>query len=120
MAKPSRLAPTQVQKDRDNLEILKTFTDYQPANAAYSKAQAEAKRTALDAARTAELQKEAELAAVRDHTDAMEREYHAFMIGVSEQVAAQYGKDSDQYQALGYKKKSEYKRPTRKPKDPTP
>ena len=119
MAKPSRLAPTQVQKDRDNLEILKTFTDYQPANPAYSKAQAEAKRTALDAARATELQKEAELAAVRDHTDAMEREYHAFMIGVSEQIAAQYGKDSDQYQALGYKKKSEYKRPTRKPHPPT-
>ncbi len=50
----------------------------------------------------------------------MEREYHAFMLGVSEQVAAQYGKDSDEYQALGYKKKSEYKRPARKPKAPTP
>lgn len=120
MAKPSRLAPTQVQKDRDNLEILKTFTDYQPANPAYSKAQGEAKRTALDAARTAEIQKEAELAGVRDHTDAMERDYHEFMLGVSDQVAAQYGKDSDQYQALGYKKKSEYKRPTRKPQTPTP
>ena len=81
--------------------------DYQPTNLAYSKVQVEAKRTALDATRATEL------AAVRDYTD-------TFMLGVSEQVAAQYGKDSDQYQALGYKKKSDYKRPVRKPKAPTP
>lgn len=120
MAKQNRLAPALVQKDRDNLEILKTFTDYQPANPAYSKAQAEAKRAALDAAHAEELRREAEVATARDHTAAVEREYHACMLGVGEQVAAQYGKDSDQYQALGYKKKSEYKRPTRKPQSPTP
>jgi hypothetical protein len=116
MAKQPRMAPALVQKDRDGLEILKTFTKYAPANPAYSTASIEAKRLELDAARTVELQKEAETAAARDRTAAVEREYHALMIGAGEQVAAQYGKDSDEYQALGYKKKSEYKRPVRKPK----
>jgi TorA maturation chaperone TorD len=116
MAKQPRMAPALVQKDRDGLEILKSFSDYTPSNPAYSKALVEAKRDELDAARTEELRKEAEIAAARDRTATLEREFHALMIGVGEQAAAQYGKDSDQYQALGYKKKSEYKRPVRKPK----
>jgi hypothetical protein len=33
------------------------------------------------------------------------------MLGVKEQVIAQFGKNSDQLQALGLKKKSEYKAP---------
>jgi hypothetical protein len=116
MAKQPRIAPAMVQKDRDNLEILKTFSDYAPLNLSYALENVEAKRLELDAARTEELRKEAETATARDHTAALEREYHALMIKVGEQVAAQYGKDSDQYQALGYKKKSEYNRPVRKPK----
>lgn len=116
MAKQPRIAPAQVQKDRDGLEILKSFPDYAPANAAYTTANVAAKRAELDTAHAEELRKEAEMAAARDHTAALEREYHTLMIGVGEQVAAQYGKDSDEYQALGYKKKSEYNRPVRKPK----
>ena len=38
------------------------------------------------------------------------------MLGVKEQVIAQYGKNSDQVQALGLKKKSEYKAPKPKKK----
>jgi hypothetical protein len=116
MAKPNRLSPTVVQKDRDNLTLLKTFAGYQPANPAYSIALVEAKQAELDAAYAEELRKETEVATARDLTAAKEREYHALLIGVSEQVAAQYGKSSDEYQALGYKKKTEYKRPVRKPK----
>ncbi len=38
------------------------------------------------------------------------------MLGVKEQVIAQFGKSSDQVQALGLKKKTEYKAPVRKGK----
>jgi hypothetical protein len=38
------------------------------------------------------------------------------LLGVKEQVIAQYGKSSDQVQALGLKKKAEYKAPGRKAK----
>jgi hypothetical protein len=43
-------------------------------------------------------------------------EFHNTMLAVKEQVIAQFGKNSDQAQALGLKKKSEYKAPTRKAK----
>jgi len=38
------------------------------------------------------------------------------MLAVKEQVIAQFGKNSNQLQALGLKKKSEYKAPARKAK----
>ena len=45
---------------------------------------------------------------------AAEWEFHNAMLGVKEQAIAQYGKNSDQLQALDLKKKSEYKSPARK------
>jgi hypothetical protein len=38
------------------------------------------------------------------------------MLAVKEQVIAQFGKNSDQVQALGLKKKSEYTAPARRDK----
>lgn len=48
-----------------------------------------------------------------------EWEFHDFMQNVDAQVGAQYGKDSNEYQSLGLKKKSEYKKRGAK-KPPTP
>jgi len=47
----------------------------------------------------------------RNAATAAEWEFHNFILGVKEQVIAQYGKSSDELQALGLKKKSEYKAP---------
>jgi len=52
--------------------------------------------------------------AARDAATAAEWDFHNTMLAVKEQVIAQFGKNSDQVQALGLKKKSEYKAPTRK------
>jgi hypothetical protein len=38
------------------------------------------------------------------------------MLGVKDQVIAQFGKDSNEVQAVGLKKKSEYSRPQRRAK----
>jgi hypothetical protein len=51
------------------------------------------------------------LATARDSSTAAEWEFHNFMLAVKEQIIAQFGKNSDQLQALGLKKKSEYKKP---------
>ena len=45
-----------------------------------------------------------------------EWEFHNTMLAVKEQVIAQFGKNSDQVQALGLKKKTEYKAPARRGK----
>ena len=50
---------------------------------------------------------------------AAEWEFHDTMLAVKEQVIAQFGKNSDQVQALGLKKKAEYKSPVRTGKSKT-
>ncbi len=45
---------------------------------------------------------------------AAEWEFHNMILGCKEQVIGQYGSDSNEIQALGLKKKSDYKAPKRK------
>jgi hypothetical protein len=41
---------------------------------------------------------------------ALQWQQHTWVIGAREQIAAKFGKNSDQYAAAGLKKKSEYKK----------
>jgi hypothetical protein len=54
-------------------------------------------RAAVDAARQAEV------------------EFHEAVLSMKESVRGQFGPNSDEAQAIGYKRKSEYKRPRRRP-----
>jgi hypothetical protein len=106
-----RIAPAQLQADLDALTALNGFAVYTPANTAYAKTAVTAKYTALKSAQDAELAAQVALATARDAAAAAEWEFHTAMLGVKEQVIAQFGKSSDQVQALGLKKKTEYKKP---------
>ena len=110
-----RLKPVQLQADLDALTALKGFAVYTPANTAY----AAAKQTAMKAAQDAEIAAQNALATARDAATATEWDFHNAMLGVKEQVIAQFGKSSDQVQALGLKKKVEYKTPVRRGKSKT-
>ena len=50
----------------------------------------------------------------RDDHVAVQWELHNALLGAKDQVTAQFGKDSNEVQAMKLKKKSEYKNPTRK------
>ena len=66
----------------------------------------------------AKQKKEVELTAtMKSAVDAArqaEGEFHAAVLAMKESVRGQFGSDSDEAQAVGYKKKSEYKRPRRR------
>ncbi len=111
-----RLRPAELQADRDAHDALKGISDYKPANAAYTAANVDAARTAMEAGQAREVQKQAEADAARDEAVRSEHAYHSLLRGVKDQVVAQYGRSSDQAQAVGLKKESERKRPTRRPK----
>ncbi len=111
-----RLAPVKLQADLDIYTALQGIAAYAPANAAYAKTAVTAKYTAFKAAQDAELAAQVALATARDAATAAEWDFHNTMLAVKEQVIAQFGKNSDQVQALGLKKKSEYKSPARKAK----
>ncbi|MFZ5909307.1 MAG: hypothetical protein ACOYYU_04765 [Chloroflexota bacterium] len=111
-----RLAPAVLQADQEAFTALQSIGDYAPANAAYAKDAVQSCLQALRSAQKAEINAQNALAAARDAAAAAEWEFHNMLLGVKEQVIAQYGKNSDQVQALGLKKKAEYKAPGRKTK----
>jgi hypothetical protein len=90
---------------------LQAITAYAPVNPAYSMTAVTAASTALAAAQQAETQAAAAAAAARDNAAAREWEFHNLMLGVKDQVIAQFGKDSNEVQSIGLKKTSEYSRP---------
>jgi hypothetical protein len=65
-----------------------------------------------------EAQTAAAAAAARDNAAGKEWNFHNLMLGVKDQVTAQFGRSSNQVQSLGRKKESEYKPRTRKTKSP--
>lgn len=105
-----RLSKKVLQEDREAFAALKNIAGYNPSNPAYSLANAETVFAAMDSKQTIEVQKQTEADGASD--DAAEGEYdaHDMVLGFKTQVKAQYGENSNEYQSLGMKKKSEYKR----------
>jgi hypothetical protein len=75
-------------------------------------AQLQAAYKKLDDLQRLETQKEAEFKAARDNAVAQEHAFHDLMLAVHDQIRAQFGADSNEYQSLGMVKKSEYKKRT--------
>ncbi|MBN1312627.1 MAG: hypothetical protein JXB30_14520 [Anaerolineae bacterium] len=113
-----RLRPIQLQADYEAVIAAQSFGDYWPANPDYSTERLDELLEAMQATQEAEVNAANALSAARDAAVAAEWALHNAVLGLKEQVIAQYGSDSDQVQALGLKKKSERKRPTtRRAKD---
>jgi hypothetical protein len=110
----NRLRPGQVTDDESAFAALQAIAGYAPANQAYTLALITAAHGALQSAWTAETQAEAALATARDNAVEKERQFHNLMLGAKDQVTAQFGRDSNEVQALGLKKTSERKSPKRK------
>ena len=113
-----RLRPAQVQTNKDSFAALKNIADYAPVNPAYTVAKIQTSETGLNNKAQLESQANAAAAAARDDSVANEWEHHNLMLGARDQVVAQYGRDSNEAQAVGLKKKSEYKTPGRKKTPP--
>jgi hypothetical protein len=109
-----RLPPVKLEADESGFAALQTISNYTPINPAYSLDAVRSVYVELENVRRAEAQAQAVMAAARDGAVAKEWEFHNLMLGVKEQIIAQFGKDSNEVQALGLKRKSEYKSPTRR------
>ena len=111
-----RIKPAMIEADESSFAALQSMAGYAPANQSYTLAAITSAHAALQGAWTAETQAEAALAAARDNAVAREWEFHNLILGAQDQVTAQFGRDSNEVQALGRKKASERKAPRRKPK----
>ena len=112
----TRVRPGALAQDRAAVTALQNIGEYRPANSAYARDTVQNKLAAMDAARASEAQAQIALDTARDNAATAEWEFHNVMLGVKDQIIAQFGKDSNQVQAIGLKKKSERKSPARKAK----
>jgi len=109
-----RLKPALIESDESGFAALQAMALYEPKNQAYSLQAINSAHGLVLSARTEEAQAAAALATARDTAVAREWAFHNLMLGVKDQVMAQFGRDSNEVQALGLKKASERKSPQRR------
>jgi len=117
-----RLPKGVLQEDLYAYAALQAIANYNPANEDFSLANVTTVKTSMDGKQTTEVQQQAAADAARDGAVDVEWNFHDKILGSKDQVKAQFGPDSNEYQSLGLKKKSEYKTRRRKlpPTDGTP
>ena len=113
-----RLTPAVVVSDKESFAALQAISGYAPANPAFAMAIINTAQNELNAAQQAEAQAAAAAATARDNAVAKEWAFHNLVLGAKDQVVAQFGRDSNEVQAVGLKKASEFKQRQRKPKTP--
>ena len=109
------LPASQLSANEDAFAALQSINGYAPNNSAYTLAAVTTAHDALLVKQWAAVRAEAAAASARDEAVAESWRFHNLILGVKDQVRAQFGKDSAEVQALGLKRKSEYKTPRRKP-----
>ncbi len=113
-----RLSPQIIDQDVDSLNGLKTVSSYKTSR---SEATSETLQQAYQTMLTQQQGETEKLALYRAASDAArlaEWEFHNSVLAMKEVVRGQYGSDSDEAQAIGLKKKSDRKRPTRQKTSP--
>lgn len=113
------MSPAILQDDNDAVTAILAMTDYTSLKAEFQKSVVYEKaadgtesgiRVELTAAEADYLLKEIAYNDARDKMVGLQWKQHEWVQGAREQVAAKFGKSSDQYAATGLKKKSEYRR----------
>jgi hypothetical protein len=107
------LKPSIIAADRDSVAALQSIINYAPANSAYSTTSLVDMLAEYDAKSVAAAQAEAAVKTARDEMVAAAHRLHDKVVGMRDSVGAQFGKDSNQFQSVGRKKTTEYKKPTR-------
>ena len=109
-----RIKPALLQTDKECFAAIETLGGYSPINARYELKGLRKMREDLSEAHQAEAQAMSAAAIARQNAMAREWEFHSLMLGAKDQVVAQFGRDSNEAEAVGLKKKSDYKTRSRK------
>ena len=112
-----RLTPPLLESARQVTAAIQTLSNF-TGGANHSPQAMQALAAQVEAKRALEVQAQNALDAARDDAAATEQELYNRSLRVKELVIGQYGSDSDEAAAVGLKKKSERKAPTRKKSEP--
>lgn len=109
-----RLRPQIISQDVTSLHGLQTISTYDTTRAEAAVENLQQVYQAMLTQQQVETEKLALYRAASDAARLAEWEFHNAILAMKEVVRGQYGSDSNQAQAVGLKKKSERKRPSRK------
>ncbi|WP_414513350.1 hypothetical protein [Nostoc sp. PCC 9305] len=112
--KTRRLPSQSISQDITSLHGLQTVSTYNTTRADASVANLQQAYQTMLAQQQAETEKLTLYRAAADAARLAEWEFHNAVLAMKEVIRGQYGSDSDQAQAVGLKKKSDRKRPSRK------
>jgi hypothetical protein len=108
------LKPSIIIADRESVAAVQDIADYAPANSSYSTQSLLAAQTEMDAKAVLAAQAEAAYKTARDEATAAAHRFHNMAVGMRDSIGAQFGKDSNQFQSVGRKKTTDYRKPTRR------
>lgn len=114
---PRRSTPpssSTVEADRNTLRAARLLPDYAPHSQSISREALGDLETRLNQAEEAEFQATTALVSARNARVALIWELHDAALSVKDAVLSQYGANSDAVQAIGLKKKVDYRRPARR------
>lgn len=109
-----RLRDGVIQQDIASLRGAKGFTDYNPSRKEADLDYLSELESKLNHLYEVEIQMKAQYRAILDEVRDIEWKFHQGIQAMKTSVLAQYGKNSNQAEAIGYKKPEDYKRPKRK------
>ena len=112
------LSDSTLLRDRNAVVSVAKTAEYTRANPDCTVVKLQDSQTAMTAAQTAEIEARNALKAAEDDARQAEWDFHNLVLAAKDQVKAQFGVDSNEVQSIGLKKKSEYKRPSRKKSAP--
>ncbi|MEH2402465.1 hypothetical protein [Nostoc sp.] len=112
--KTRRLPSQSISQDINSLHGLQTVSTYDTTRADASVANLLQAYQDMLVQQQAETEKLTLYRAATDGARLAEWEFHNAILAMKEVIRGQYGSDSDEAQAVGLKKKSERKRPSRK------
>ena len=108
-----RLRPMLIDQDIESLQGLQTIDNYATGRPEATPKALQSDYNDMIAAQNAETQSMVQAKAAADKARLAEWKFHNGILAMKESVRGQFGSDSDEAQAIGYKKKSERKRPRR-------
>ncbi|NJL88228.1 MAG: hypothetical protein HC886_23360 [Leptolyngbyaceae cyanobacterium SM1_1_3] len=109
-----RVSAKIINADISAFHGLSAISNYIPVRDEASPKMLQAAYEAMVAKQQKETEFEATFKAAADAARQAEVEFHDKVMAMKESVRGQFGPNSDEAQAVGYKKKSEYKRPRRR------
>ncbi|MDZ8027739.1 MAG: hypothetical protein RMX97_24020 [Nostoc sp. DedQUE11] len=109
-----RLPPQSISQDVTSWHGLKTINSYDTTRTDASVDKLQQAYQAMLAQQQAETEKLTLYRAAADAARLAEWEFHNTVLAMKEVIRGQYGSDSDQAQAVGFKKKSDRRRSKRK------